>query len=283
MGVILINTFIPSKFSLKNEEYNKSLVLLCRMRTNYEPPTLCWDIVLVTNCLGEVQTRIQDLQVASKRMGLSSNISNTMVMTNLVAKQQLKNRTSILVSNVLAMRFAWAETTNQVTSRFGLTRTTLESYILRSDIPVCLKGAVFEKVFPTLKAILGLKVNPNKTHFQENQSCTESLRESNGGTVSERQGSQQSDTIERIANHKCDWAGHSTRVIDDRWTRKVILETVWRFILKQMKTSHTQTISSISIPSRWAQFGTSGDRIYYGKLVQQRTNLYSIYRTQIVA
>lgn len=199
------------------------------------------DLILITDDLKEAQEMLSELNLASREVGLKINTGKTKFMTNLVASENITvNNTNI--EQVYSYKYLGHEIrlgrdnqTCEIGRRIGLTWAAFGrlSYILRSDIPMCLKRKVFDQcILPVLtygaETLTLTKNTANKIRVaqrsMERAMLGLSLRD-RVPNAEVRRRSGVTDAITRILTLKWNWAGHLARINDGRWTRKI---TEWR-------------------------------------------------------
>lgn len=199
------------------------------------------DLVLVADGFGKAKDMLMELESASRKVGLNINISKTKLMTNLVISEDLRVN-NLNIEQVYSYKYLGHELrlgrdnqTCEMGRRIGLAWAAFGrlNYILKSDIPMCLKRKVFNQcVLPVLtygaETLTLTKQTANKIRVAQRGMERSMLGLSLRDRVQNKEVRRRSgvtDAIARIAKLKWNWAGHLARVSDDRWTRKI---TEWR-------------------------------------------------------
>ncbi|KAH1028359.1 hypothetical protein HUJ05_001719 [Dendroctonus ponderosae] len=111
------------------------------------------DLILITNDFKEAQEMMSEMNLASREAGIKINIGKTKFMTNLVANENLTVN-NLNIEQVYSYKYLGHEIrlgrdnqTCEIGGRTGLIWAAFGklSYILRSDIPMCLKRRVFDQ------------------------------------------------------------------------------------------------------------------------------------------
>lgn len=199
------------------------------------------DIVIIANNFNEMESMLQDLDIASRKRGLKMNMKKTKVM----ADQSVKHKPIIIngtelehVSEYiyLGQRFTLTERNqdNEIRRRIkaGWQAFGRYSHIMKGNLPLCLKRKVYDQcILPSMTYAsetwtLTIKMERKLAAAQHNmeRSMLNITYKDHKTNKWIREQTKVQDIMEVIKHRKWTWAGHVTRRGDGRWST---LTTVW--------------------------------------------------------
>ncbi|XP_045460954.1 uncharacterized protein LOC123671253 [Harmonia axyridis] len=196
------------------------------------------DIALFADNLQDIRKMLEDLQEVCVQVGLKINISKTKFMTNLVpsANIAIGDHDVNLVDRYIYLgheiRISRDNQTCELKRRITLSWAAYGRLggVFKSNLPVCLKRRVFDQcILPvmtygaetltlTVTSAKKLRVAQRKMERSmlgvslRDHVKNEDLRVRTGVT----------DVIYQIARLKWNWAGHVARMVDGRWTKRLL-------------------------------------------------------------
>lgn len=197
------------------------------------------DITLIAKDKIELQEMLEQLNEASKQIGLKININKTKYLTNEIEEQQGITLEGKIIEKVdtfvyLGQKFELSKNnlTADLNRRISLAWAAFGKLqdVFQSDIPNTLKAETFNQyVLPALTyGTETWALNKNIIHkLQVTQRAMErrmlniKLRDHIPNTEI-RKRSKVKDVIEQLCTLRWNWAGHVGRMEDNRWTRKII-------------------------------------------------------------
>ena len=195
------------------------------------------DIVLLSDCEGELQRMIEELHRESLKVGLKMNMKKTKVMfNNQLAGQQIRigKETIERVEEYTCLGQTISATPNhekEIRKRIGMGWSAFGKHgiIMNSNMPLSLKRKVYSQcILPVLT--YGSKTwSLTKELERKLRSAQRGMeRKMIGVTLRDRtraswirEQTKVEDILMTIKKKKWTWAGHVMRRTDNRWTTKV--------------------------------------------------------------
>ena len=196
------------------------------------------DIVIIANNFSEMESMLQELDVASRRRGLKMNMKKTKVMADLSVQHKPITIDGTQLEHVseyiyLGQRFTLTERNqdNEIRRRIKTGWQTFGRYshFMKGNLPLCLKKKVYDQcILPSMTYAsetwsLTTKMERKLAAAQHNMersmlNITYKDRKTNKWI---REQTKVKDIMKVIKQRKWKWAGHVSRRRDGRWSTKI--------------------------------------------------------------